>query len=160
MTDFEFLTRGCAKILNPAELEAKLKLAVGLQLTSAAPAGMAAHAATDASVQLLTEAAALLKRTLHPRPTLIANVHAELGRAFVTQSLRAAVGPWGGATTLNDATAAAAEAAAAGAARPSTPAVSASTPARPKSASFACPVDDTSTLEALRSRCVSPRRWA
>ena len=26
MTDFEFLTRGCAKILNPAELEAKLKL--------------------------------------------------------------------------------------------------------------------------------------
>jgi hypothetical protein len=98
-------------------VEAKLKLAVGLQLTSAAPAGMAAHAATDASVQLLTEAAALLKRTLHPRPTLIANVHAELGRAFVTQSLRAAVGPWGGATTLNDATAAAAEAAAAGAAR-------------------------------------------
>jgi hypothetical protein len=78
---------------------------------------MAAHAATDASVQLLTEAAALLKHTLHPPPTLIANVHAELGRAFVTQSLRAAVGPWGGATTLNDATAAAAEAAAAGAAR-------------------------------------------
>ena len=26
MTDFEFLTRGCAKILSPAELEAKLKL--------------------------------------------------------------------------------------------------------------------------------------
>ena len=103
-------------------IRTELKLVVGLQLTSAAPAGMAAHAATDASVQLLTEAAALLKRTLHPRPTLIANVHAELGRAFVTQSLRAAVGPWGGATTLNDATAAAAEAAAAGAARPSTPA--------------------------------------
>ena len=45
---------------------------------------------------------------LRPTPTPIANVHAELGRAIVTQSLRAAVGPWGGATTLNDAAAAAA----------------------------------------------------
>ena len=58
----------------PLLIEAKLKLAVALQLTSSAPSGMAAAAATDAAGVLLSEAKTLCERTLHPRPSLVAKV--------------------------------------------------------------------------------------
>jgi len=79
-------------------IESKLKLAIGLQLTSSTT-GMAANAAVDAAAQLLSDAAALAQRTLHPRPGLIARVHHELGRMLRRQALRAGAGMWGGAAS-------------------------------------------------------------
>ena len=80
-------------------VDAKLKLAVGFQLTSSAPRGMAASAADDAAAALLSEAAALAKITLHPLPSLVSRVQYELGRALRRQAQRASSAAWGGASS-------------------------------------------------------------
>jgi len=74
-------------------VEAKLELAIGLQLTSSTTAG----SSIDAAEQLLTDAASLAKRTLYPRPSLVARVYRELGRVRLQQAQLASSASWGGA---------------------------------------------------------------
>ena len=89
----------------PHLVEAKLRLATGLQLASAAPNTMSAAAATDAAAVLLSEAKAVAERTLHPRPSLVARVLHELGRALRVQATRSADSEWGGVGSVGAATA-------------------------------------------------------
>ena len=85
-------------------VEAKLKLALGLQLTANVPGTMSSRAAVDAAAVLLTDAKKVAERTLHPRPNLTARVHHELGRALHRQAAREG-NVWGGLGSVSEANA-------------------------------------------------------